>query len=126
ADRAVAAGVSPEAIAIDPGLGFGKTLEGNLTLLRHLPAFRSLGFPICVGASRKAFVRRFSGVAEDSAVSERLSGSLAALAAAAAGGAAILRVHDVPDSARFLDMLQAIARAPSLADERGASKAPAR
>ena len=126
ADRAVAAGVSPGAIAIDPGLGFGKTLEGNLTLLRHLAAFRSLGFPVSVGASRKAFVRRFSGVAEDSKVGDRLPGSLAALAAAAAGGAAILRVHDVADSARFLDMLQAIARAPSGAGERDASKAPAR
>ncbi|HEY1251346.1 MAG TPA: dihydropteroate synthase [Thermoanaerobaculia bacterium] len=126
ADRALAAGVPPGAIAVDPGLGFGKTLEGNLTLLRHLAAFRSLGFPVCVGASRKAFVRRFSGVPEDSAVADRLPGSLAALAAAAAGGAAILRVHDVPDSVRFLDMLQAIARAPSPAGEPVTTKAPAR
>ncbi len=118
ADRAVAAGVPREAIAVDPGLGFGKTLEGNLALLRHLAALRSLGLPLCVGASRKAFVRRFSGVSEDSAVSERLPGSLAALAAAAAGGAAILRVHDVPESVRFLDMLQAIAHAPSAGGER--------
>jgi dihydropteroate synthase len=126
ADRAVAAGVAPDALAIDPGLGFGKTLEGNLTLLRHLAAFRSLGFPVCIGASRKAFVRRFSGVPEDSPVSERLPGSLAALAAGAAGGAAILRVHDVAESARFLDMLQAIARAPSAAGSPDSSKASAR
>ncbi len=118
ADRAEAAGVPREAIAVDPGLGFGKTLEGNLTLLRHLAALRSLGLPLCVGASRKAFVRRFSGVPEDSAVSDRLPGSLAALAAAAAGGASILRVHDVPESVRFLDMLQAIAHAPSAAGDR--------
>lgn len=126
AARAAEAGVAPDAIAIDPGLGFGKTLEGNLTLLRHLAAFRSLGHPICIGASRKAFVRRFSGVSEDSPVSERLPGSLAALAAAAAGGAAVLRVHDVAESARFLDMLQAIARVPSRADSPGSLKAPAR
>jgi len=126
ADRAEAAGVPREAIAVDPGLGFGKTLEGNVTLLRHLPALRSLGLPLCVGASRKAFVRRFSGVPEDSGVADRLPGSLAALSVAAAAGAAILRVHDVPESVRFLGMLQAIARAQAAAGERGASKAPAR
>src|SRR5262249_34070252 len=126
ADLALAAGVPPAGIAVDPGLGFGKTLEGNLTLLRHLPAFRSLGFPVCAGASRRPFARRFSGVPEDAAVADRLPGSLAALAAAAAGGAAILRVHDVPDSVRFLDMLQAIARAPSPAIAPDTSKAPAR
>ena len=128
ADRAEAAGVPREAIAVDPGLGFGKSIEGNVTLLRHLPALRSLGLPLCVGASRKAFVRRFSGVAEDSAVADRLPGSLAALSVAAAAGAAILRVHDVPESVRFLGMLQAIrtARVPAAAGERGAVKAPAR
>jgi len=128
ADRAETAGVPREAIAVDPGLGFGKTLEGNVTLLRHLPALRSLGLPLCVGASRKAFVRRFSGIPEGSAstVADRLPGSLAALAAAAAGGAAILRVHDVPESVRFLGMLRAIAHAPAPAGERGPAKAPAR
>ena len=128
ADRAEAAGVPREAIAVDPGLGFGKSLEGNVILLRHLPALRSLGLPLCVGASRKAFVRRFSGVAEDSAVADRLPGSLAALSVAAAAGAAILRVHDVPESLRFLGMLQAIrtARVPAAAGERDAVKAPAR
>ena len=128
ADRAETAGVPREAIAVDPGLGFGKTLEGNVTLLRHLPGLRSLGLPLCVGASRKAFVRRFSGIPEGSAstVADRLPGSLAALAAAAAGGAAILRVHDVPESVRFLGMLRAIAHAPAPAGERGPAKAPAR
>ena len=124
ADRAVSAGVAREAIALDPGLGFGKSLEGNLVLLRHLAALRALGFPICVGASRKAFVRRFSGVSEDSPVSERLPGSLAALAAAVSGGAAILRVHDVEESVRFLRMRQAIAHASSSAG--APAKAPAR
>ena len=123
AARAVALGVSPNAIAVDPGLGFGKSPEGNLALLRHLPAFRSLGFPLCVGASRKGFVRRFSGVAEDASAQDRLPGSLAAMAAAVAGGAAILRVHDVCASVRFLRVLLAIASA-SPADAR--SEAPAR
>ena len=113
ADRSIGAGVSDASIAVDPGLGFGKSPEGNLALLRHLAAFLSLGFPVCVGASRKAFVRRFSGIADDAPAPERLPGSLAALAAACAGGGAILRVHDVPESAHFLRLLQAITRVPS-------------
>ncbi len=111
ADRAIAAGIGADAIAIDPGLGFGKGPEQNLLLLRHLAALRALGFPVAVGASRKAFVRRFSGVAEDSGPADRLPGSLAALAAAAEAGAAILRVHDVADSIRFLRLSRAIAGA---------------
>lgn len=111
ADRAVAAGVCANAIAIDPGLGFGKSPDHNLLLLRHLAALRTLGLPVAVGASRKAFVRRFSGVAEDSAPADRVPGSLAALAAAADAGAAILRVHDVAESVRFLRLSRAIAGA---------------
>lgn len=111
ADRAIAAGVAPDAIAIDPGLGFGKSPEGNLLLLRHLAALRPLALPIAIGASRKAFVRRFSGVPEESGPADRLPGSLAALAAAADGGAAILRVHDVVESVRFLRLSRAIAGA---------------
>jgi dihydropteroate synthase len=106
--KALDAGIAAERIAIDPGLGFGKSPEGNLILLRHLRAFASLGFPVAVGASRKGFVRRFSGVTEDSSAAERLPGSLAAIAAARAGGAAIVRVHDVPESVRFLAMLDAL------------------
>lgn len=112
ASRAIEAGVPTDAIAVDPGLGFGKSPEGNLALLRHLAAFKSLGLPIAVGASRKGFVRRFSGVADDAPNPERLAGSLACVAAAAAAGAALVRVHDVADSARFLRMLRAIARPP--------------
>jgi dihydropteroate synthase len=108
AAKALEAGVAPDRIAIDPGLGFGKSPEGNLLLLRHLRAFASLGFPVAVGASRKGFVRRFSGVAEDSSATERLPGNLAALAAARAGGAAVVRVHDVAESVRFLKMLDAV------------------
>ena len=84
AERAAAAGIPAEAIAVDPGLGFGKSPEGNLLLLRHLAAFASLGCAIAVGASRKAFVRRFSGLPENASPADRLPGSLAALSAAAA------------------------------------------
>ncbi len=111
ADRAAEAGLSADAIALDPGLGFGKSPEGNLLLLRHLSAFASLGLPVAVGASRKAFVRRFSGVADGAPPADRLPGSLAALSAAAHAGARILRVHDVPESVRFLRLSGAIARA---------------
>ena len=110
ATRALEAGIEPVRIAVDPGLGFGKSPEGNLLLLRHLSAFRTLGFPVAAGASRKGFVRRFSGVAEDSTVEDRLPGSLASVAAAAAAGAAIVRVHDVSPTVRFLRMACAIDR----------------
>jgi dihydropteroate synthase len=108
ASKAIDAGVAADRIAVDPGLGFGKSSEGNLQLLRHVAAFRSLGFAVAVGASRKAFVRRFSGVADDASSADRLPGSLAALAAARAGGAAIVRAHDVEESVRFLRMMAAI------------------
>ena len=122
ADRAAAAGVSPGAIAVDPGLGFGKSPEDNLVLLRHLGALGSLGLPVAAGASRKGFVRRFSGVPESASASERLPGSLAALGAAAAAGASIVRVHDVADTVRFLRMSSAIAQAaPATAAVPGAA-----
>jgi dihydropteroate synthase len=124
ADAALTAGVAGDAIALDPGLGFGKSPEGNLVLLRHLGALRCLGFPVAVGASRKSFVRRFSGLADNAPNPERLAGSLACLAAAASAGAAIVRVHDVADSARFLRMLRAIATSSS--PQRAAAAAPVR
>jgi dihydropteroate synthase len=111
ADRAAAAGIPAEAIALDPGLGFGKSPEGNLLLLKHLAAFASLGGAIAVGASRKAFIRRFSGLPENALPADRLPGSLAALSAAVAGGARIVRVHDVRESVRFLRMAGAVSRA---------------
>lgn len=112
AERALAAGVPADAIAIDPGLGFGKSPEGNLLLLRHLAAFLALGFPLAVGASRKAFVRRYSGVSDSSPAPDRVPGSLACAAAAANARAAIIRVHDVADTVRYLRMRDAI-RAPA-------------
>jgi dihydropteroate synthase len=119
ASNAVEAGVAADRIGVDPGLGFGKSPDGNLQLLRHLAAFRSLGFAVAVGASRKAFVRRFSGVADDASSADRLPGSLAALSAARSAGAAIVRVHDVPESVRFLRMLAAI-ETPSVRQPAGA------
>lgn len=91
AHRALAAGISRSGIAIDPGFGFAKTTEQNLEILRHLEAFSKLKFPVLVGLSRKSFIGNLLGTP----VSDRLYGSLAAAAAAIAGGAHILRVHDV-------------------------------
>ena len=128
AGRAAIAGVPADAVAVDPGLGFGKSPEGNLVLLRHLAAFCSLGFPIVIGASRKGFVRRFSGVADDSPAAERLPGSLACAEAAAQGGAALVRVHDAAETVRFFSMRRSIATPalPASPDRAGAgSRAPA-
>lgn len=122
--RAVAAGIDEEQVIVDPGLGFGKTAEQNLALLRHLPELAAIGRPLLVGASRKSFLalaeRGAAAAAPPAAPAApalsgrpelRLAGSLAALAWAAAAGAAIVRVHDVPESVRFLAAWRAIAEA---------------
>jgi dihydropteroate synthase len=101
---AVEAGVDRENIIIDPGIGFGKTLEHNLTLLRGLPALASMGQPLLVGASRKAFIGKILGVEAD----ERLEGSLAAAIAAVFGGAHIIRVHDVKETRKAIRVADAI------------------
>lgn len=97
------AGVEEERMAVDPGLGFGKTPGQNLRLLAQLSRLRALGRPVAVGASRKGFVRKFSGVAEDSSAAERLAGSLACVALAAEQGVALVRVHDVAATVGFLE-----------------------
>jgi dihydropteroate synthase len=91
AQACVAAGIPADAIALDPGIGFGKTLEHSLTLLRDLPRLVSLGFPLLVGVSRKSVVGRILG--KD--VHERLYGALGLTALAVSNGARIIRTHDV-------------------------------
>lgn len=108
-ERALAAGCRREQIVLDPGLGFGKVGRQNLALLRRLGELGDLGRPLLVGASRKSFLGELSGTA---AAAERLPESLAAAAWATAGGAAILRVHDVGATRRFLATWQAIAAQP--------------
>jgi dihydropteroate synthase len=103
--RAVAeAGVDPERILIDPGIGFGKTLEHNLTLLRELPALASLGSPLLVGPSRKTFIGKILGVGPE----ERLEGTLAVVAGAVLCGANMIRVHDVREARRAIQIADAI------------------
>jgi dihydropteroate synthase len=98
------AGVERDHIILDPGIGFGKTPDHNLTLLRGLPALASLGHPLLVGASRKSFIGKILGVEPD----ERLEGSLAAAVAAVFGGAHIIRVHDVKETCRAVRVADAI------------------
>lgn len=88
---AMACGVKKEAITIDPGIGFGKTLEHNLLLLRHLGQFQSLGCPILVGVSRKSFIGKLCDQPDPQ---QRLWGTAAACAVAIMHGAQMLRVHD--------------------------------
>lgn len=98
------AGISSEKIAIDPGIGFGKTVEHNLEILARLDSFKKIGKPILVGASRKSFI----GHVLDLPVEERLEGSLAASVAAVLKGADLLRVHDVKETARAVKIAFAI------------------
>jgi len=103
---AVRAGVAAEQILLDPGIGFGKNLEHNLTLLARLDALRSVGRPILVGVSRKSFIGEVLGRGLD----DRLMGTAAAVASAVARGARVLRVHDVMamrDVVRMTDAIQA-------------------
>jgi dihydropteroate synthase len=89
---AIAAGISPDRIILDPGIGFAKTYEQNLEILRQLPQLRSLGYPLLVGVSRKSFIGR---ILDRDNPKHRIWGTAAACTAAIAGGADILRVHDV-------------------------------
>jgi dihydropteroate synthase len=109
-EAAERAGIPRERIALDPGIGFGKTLAHNLALLDRLPLLAGLGLPLLVGVSRKGSIGRLSGVAERGVA--RMPGSLAAGLFAAARGAAILRVHDVAETVQALRVWAAAAAAP--------------
>jgi dihydropteroate synthase len=106
---ALAAGCAPEQLALDPGLGFGKAPRVSLALLRDLAVLRVIGRPIVVGPSRKGFIGRVLGADEQ----HGWAGTAAAVALAIAGGAAIVRVHDVARLARVVRMADAVVRAPS-------------
>jgi dihydropteroate synthase len=107
ADQAEAAGVSE--IWIDPGIGFGKTVEHNLSLLRHLSELVATGRPVVIGTSRKSFLGRLAAPAGQPPVpvDDRLEGSLATAVWAAVQGAGIVRVHDVEPTVQALRLVQA-------------------
>jgi len=103
-EAAVAAGVAEERIWIDPGIGFGKSLEHNLELLRRLGELRELGRPLLVGTSRKTFIGKVDG----SGAEDRIGGTIASSVLAMAEGADVLRVHDVAEAAQATRVAAAI------------------
>jgi dihydropteroate synthase len=112
ADAAMAAGVARESIWLDPGVGFGKhTIRHNLPLLAGLSRIVTLGFPVLLGASRKAFIGALDGGAQ---ADHRLGGSIAAALAGASAGVAAVRVHDVRETVQALAVDAAIRQAGAL------------
>jgi dihydropteroate synthase len=106
-DIAARAGIARQNIVLDPGIGFGKTPEQSLTAIARLPELTSFGLPLLVGASRKRFIDTVSPAPPD----QRLGGSIAAHLLAVAGGAAIIRTHDVAETAQALRVAAAIGSA---------------
>jgi dihydropteroate synthase len=104
ASACVAAGIDRQRIVLDPGFGFGKTVEHNLTLLRRLSEIAALGYPLLAGLSRKSTIGMLTGRGVD----DRMAGSVAAALAAVARGAAIVRVHDVRETADALKVWRAV------------------
>jgi len=104
------AGVATDAVAVDPGVGFGKTQEHNLALLQHLDRIVALGHPVVVGVSRKSFIERLGG----GEPGERLPGSIAAATLAVARGAHVVRVHDVRETVRAMRVADAVLRGEKL------------
>lgn len=90
-DKAIRAGVAKECLAVDPGIGFGKTPEDNYTIIRKLSELRALGMPVLMGTSRKSFIGKVTGGGPD----ERMEGTAATVAASIMNGCHIVRVHDV-------------------------------
>jgi len=110
-ENALEAGIPADRIIIDPGIGFGKRLEDNLRILAEIARFVETGYPVLIGLSRKSSIGTITG--RD--VHDRLAGTLSANLMAALGGAAILRVHDVPETMDLLKVAAAILNPPSCA-----------
>lgn len=102
--QAEEAGIAHGQIVVDPGIGFGKTREHNLLLLKHLGRLRSIGYPVLIGASRKSFIGTTLGLPVD----QRLEGTAAVTAWVVSRGAAMVRVHDVKHMVRVVRMVEAI------------------
>jgi dihydropteroate synthase len=105
---ATAAGIEKDRLCVDPGIGFGKTFEHNLTLLKHSYAFRDIRVPVLFGPSRKAFIGHLLGSEPD----DRVDGTAATVAWLASRGAHIVRVHDVREMSRVVRVVAAIRGAP--------------
>ena len=106
AAECIAAGIAPQRITLDPGFGFGKNLQHNIALMRHLPELMAeTGFPLLIGVSRKRMIGELTGEAD---AAERVHGSVAAALASVARGAQIVRVHDVKATADALKAWEAL------------------
>ena len=104
---AKAAGIKDEKIIVDPGVGFGKTLEHNLLAIKHVDALEKLGYPILLATSRKSVI----GLTLDLPKDERVEGTLATTAVGVMKHCGFVRVHDVKENKRFIDMLEAVLKA---------------
>jgi dihydropteroate synthase len=105
ARRAKKFGIEKSRIFIDPGIGFGKTLEHNLLLLRNMDKFVDSGYRVCIGTSRKAFIGKITGKENPA---ERIFGTAAAVALCAAAGVSIVRAHDVAEMVDVVKIANAI------------------
>ena len=103
-NRALSVGISRERLMIDPGIGFGKTPDQNLVVLKHLNSFLDLGFPVLVGASRKSVIGKATGLD----VLERLEGTLAVTVMCVLSGMSFVRVHDIKENRRVIEMTEAV------------------
>ena len=106
AEAAMAAGVARDRITLDPGIGFGKTIEHNLALIAGLGTLAELGFPVLLGASRKRMIRNIDPSATEAG--DRLGGSIALALEGARRGAAVIRVHDVRETVQALAVQAAV------------------
>jgi len=106
AKKAIEAGIREDLILIDPGIGFGKTFDHNLQIIKQLPSFLSLGRPLLIGTSNKSFIGQVLGRKVD----ERVTGTMATVAVAALHGAHVVRVHNVKEAVETVRMVDAIKR----------------
>lgn len=104
AEQCISTGINKNKIIIDPGFGFGKTLAQNISLFKHITNLKALGYPVLVGASRKSMLGQITGKDID----DRLAGSLALATLATVNGAAIIRVHDVAETADVVKVAKAL------------------
>ena len=103
-DLAISAGIKKDQIILDPGIGFGKTMDHNFKLIQQLNQFLSLGFPLMVGPSRKSFIGNFLNVD----INERIEGTAAVVVASIMNGARIVRVHDIKEIKRVVQVVDKI------------------
>jgi len=104
AEGALAAGVANDQIVLDPGIGFGKTVQQNMALINHMDRFKALGYPILSGPSRKSFIGRVLDLPPD----QRIEGTAATIALSVVRGADIVRVHDTREMVRVVRMMDAM------------------